>query len=82
MISQLLKDGDDQGSDFIEGRSRAHEGYQGIPDRDFDFHRVLPFGLSANRLYGFEPFILRSVQSGHLKMTFLKERHRRARRSS
>jgi hypothetical protein len=36
------------------------------------FHEV-----SADRLYGFERFILQSVQSGHAKMTFEREGHRR-----
>ncbi len=31
--------------------------------------------VSANRLYGFERFILQNVQGSHMKMTFLKERH-------
>jgi uncharacterized membrane protein len=32
-------------------------------------------GISANLLYGFERFILQSVQSGHVKMTFSAHRH-------
>jgi hypothetical protein len=35
--------------------------------------------VSANLLYGFERFILQSVQSGHVKMTFSKERQRESR---
>src|SRR5262245_53618141 len=30
-------------------------------------------GVSANLLYGFEQFILQSVQSGHVKVTFERE---------
>jgi hypothetical protein len=32
-------------------------------------------GVSANLLYGFEQFILQSVQSGHVKVTFSREGH-------
>jgi hypothetical protein len=31
--------------------------------------------VSANRLYGFERFNLQSVQSGHVKVTFLLKCH-------
>jgi hypothetical protein len=32
--------------------------------------------VSADRLYGFERFILQSVQSGHVKMTFERKGQR------
>jgi hypothetical protein len=34
---------------------------------------VLMVGVSANLLYGFERFILQSVRSGHVKLTFERE---------
>jgi hypothetical protein len=36
---------------------------------------VLRYGVSANLLYGFERFILQSVQSDHVKVTFSGEGH-------
>jgi hypothetical protein len=32
-------------------------------------------GISANLLYGFERFMLQSIQSGHVKVTFLLKGH-------
>jgi hypothetical protein len=33
----------------------------------------IQFGVSVNRLYGFEQFILQSIQSGYGKVTFERE---------
>jgi hypothetical protein len=39
-------------------------------------------GVSVNLLYGFERFILQSVQTGHAKVTFLLKGHVLERRSA
>jgi hypothetical protein len=36
---------------------------------------VFDAGISADRLYGFERFILQSLQSGQAKVTFLLKGH-------
>jgi hypothetical protein len=57
-------------------RPLIDEDEQAVQDAMRRKGRVLPGqegGVSANRLYGFEQFILQSVQSGHVKVTFERE---------